>query len=662
MTNINLYESTEINFTHNGLIVLGDCKTAFVEEKLNDAYEVELEYPVDPRGKWQYLVEGNIIKASGQLFRIYHKEKTIAGIKVNARHIFYDLLDNFVEEAEIGNLNGAGALSAILSNTQYSHGFTSTSDVTGSQTYTIDKQNPVEAIMGEDGVISRYGGELERNNFIINLHQSRGLDRDVLISYGKNIVGIEETLDMDNVVTRLMPVGKDGLLLTAKYLDSSKINNYPHPIIKKVDFSDCETQNDLEEAGQAYLDQYDTPLANYVIDLIELTKTEEYKNYAILETCYMADTVTVRHTKLGIDIKAKVIRIKKNLLTNRIEEVELGSFRPNFAESINTSINTIVNQQVQDKSDLQAAIELATSLINSALGGYVVKRNGELLIMDTEDINTATNVWRWNINGLGYSSTGYNGPYALAMTMDGKIVADFITTGTLSAALIKTGVLTSFTGKITIALDDEILNIGNKIIYDGETDEVTFAETVALAWANISDAMGNKLTYIDGNGIYTGTLIAQQIYGLLLEAVTIKAGKILGSAGNPNILLFGDNGGSIDTTTDAGTGLQAMRMKPGMTSPAEYCGYPEVLENGEHYFYTNDGSGSPFAKLKLDGWYFGNSRIGAPDDVDIVYDAGGTGFTVTIDGVEEEWTWTKDGSGRITQLSGASGRTINVTY
>ncbi len=546
---INLYESTETDFSYNGLVVLNDCKAVFVEEMLNDKFELELEYPIDKRGKWQYLIEGNIIKVDGQLFRIYYKEKTLSGIKVSARHIFYDLLDNFVESCNIGNLNGAGALNAILSNTQYVHDFSSLSDIEVSNTYAIDKQNPVEAIMGNSGVISKYGGELVRDNFTIRLYQSRGMDREVLVSYGKNIIGIEESLDMGSVVTRLMPIGNNGLLLSEKYLDSSLISNYPHPIVKAIEFMDCETADDLRSIGQTYLSQNDKPLVNYKVDFIELSKTVEYADYAILETVYIGDTVTVRHSKLGIDLKCKVIRIKKNELTNRIEVVELGSFKPNLATSINSSIATIMTQQAQNKSDLQTAIDNATSQINSALGGYVVKRNGELLIMDTEDINTATKVWRWNQGGLGYSGTGYNGSFRTAITADGHIVADFVDTGELTASIVKTGALTSKTGKISIGLDDEVLNIGGKITYDGATGQVSFDSSVVFSWGSVTDKpdfapsnadntetqiVGNGFTKIGNNYVYTGTLTAEQVNAILIQGVTITALNELAIRGHAN--------------------------------------------------------------------------------------------------------------------------------
>ena len=456
------------------------------------------------------------------------------------------------------------------------------SDIDVSNTYAIDKQNPVDAIMGSDGIISRYGGELVRDNLTIRLYQSRGLDRDVLISYGKNVIGINETIDISSVVTRLMPIGKDGLLLPEKYLDSSLISNYPHPIVKAIEFNNCETTADLRIAGQTYLSQNDKPLVNYKIDFIELTKTVEYANYSILETVYMGDTVTVRHSKLGIDLKFKVIRIRTNALTNRIEEVELGSFKPNLATSINNAIASLSNQQAQDKSDLQQAIDNATSQINSALGGYVVKRNGELLIMDTEDVSTATKVWRWNEGGLGYSGTGYNGPYRTAITADGHIVADFMDTGSLNASIIKTGTITSKTGKLSIGLDDEVLNIGGKIVYDGATGQVTFAPSVVLSWNNIGDKpafapsnadntagalLGNGFTKIGSNYVYTGTLTAEQINAIAINGITITAVDELAIRGhadtnlgvNPKLVwqcADSDGTSSIrNTPTNAGGGI-----------------------------------------------------------------------------------------------------------
>lgn len=491
-----LYDSEETTFTSNGLVVLSDAISCTITEEFNGAYFLEMEYPLDERGKWQYLLEGNIIKADGQLFRIYHKVKTLNGIKINARHIFYDLLENILEDVRPTGLSGYGALDWILTRTQYAHPFTSMGDVGGINTKYFVRKNPVDAIMGTDGILSTWGGELVRDNFLIKLLGARGLDRGVLVAYGKNIQGIEETLDTSGICTRLMPIGKDGLLLTEKYIDSPYIGNYPSPKIKVVEFSECETETTLRSTATAYMvnSKIDIPQFNYSIDFLELSKTEEYKNYAVLERVYMADTATIKHSRLSIDLKAKVIKTTKNVLADRLEKVELGSFKPNLATGINNAIQEVRREITNNNSFLQLAIENATTLLTTALGGYVVKRDGELLIMDTEDPMTATKVWRWNVNGLGYSSTGINGPYGLAMTMDGHIVANFVDTGVLNAGIIKAGILKSFNNLSWINMDTGTFDLAGKVTFDGTTFTIN-AAAVKLAVGQIG---GNNL-FKDGS-------------------------------------------------------------------------------------------------------------------------------------------------------------------
>ena len=443
---INVYDSKSTVFTNNGLVVLSDCISALITEELNGLFELELTYPLDERGKWKYLLEGNIIKANGQLFRIYHKVKNLKEIKINARHIYYDLLDNFIENGVLSFTSGGNALNYVLANTQYLHSFTDTSDIGGSQNIDFTHKNPVEAITL---IINTFGGEIVRNNYSIALMGVRGLDRGVLVAYGKNIQGIEETLDMDGLCTRLMPIGKDGLLITEKYVDSPFINNFSHPKIKVQEFTDIENETDLRATAISYMtnNKIDIPQFNYKIDFLELSKTEEYKNYAVLERVYEGDTVTVKHSKLNINLKAKVIKTTKNDLTKRIEKIELGSFKDNIATSINNSIQEIKKEIIVVKSEYQKAIENATDLITGAKGGNVVTRYNEagqpyeMLIMDTTDVNTAMDVWRWSQGGFGHSSTGINGPYDVAITQDGSIVASFITALTISGEQIIGGLI-----------------------------------------------------------------------------------------------------------------------------------------------------------------------------------------------------------------------------
>lgn len=532
---IKLYESTETDFSKNGLRVLSDCKSAYTEERLNGTYEYTLEYPLDDSGKWKYLLEDRIIKNNdGQLFRIYHKVKTLAGIQVNARHIFYDLMDNFLDDVRPTDLSGAAALDWILTHTQYAHSFVTEGDLGGSNTKYFIRKNPVEAILGSDGIIDNWGGELKRDNFNVGLYNEIGADRGVLVAYGKNIQGIEEVPVTNVIATRIMPVGKDGLLLTEKYVDSPYINNFPHPKIMDVEFPDIETEAELRTAATNYFmeTQCDIPLANYKIDFLELSKTEEYKNYAILERVYLGDTVTVKHCRLEINLKCKVIYIKKNDLTGRVEALEMGDFKPNFATSYK-NLNTATNNKIDTaKSDLQNSIDDATELLNTALGGYVLKRKGELLIMDTEDPDTAVYVWKWNVNGLGYSSTGYNGDFNIAITADGHICADFITTGVLNAMLIKTGILKSSDGSTWINMDDGTFNFGNgRLTFNGTDFELDYSGTELAS--NLDGINGNLNTinnfirFVEGNIILgeVGNAITLKIQNDRISFITGQDGS-----------------------------------------------------------------------------------------------------------------------------------------
>ena len=236
---INLYDSKETNFNNNGIVVLNNCISCSVAEELNGTYELTLEYPLDKQNKWQHLTENSIIKADKQLFRVYHKTKKLSSILVNCRHIFYDTMDNFVEDVNLVDVTGMAAMNYLTTHTQYAIGFTVLCDISESASYTSAPKNVVESIMGTGGIIELFGGELVRDNFSIKLLGARGIDRGVLISYGKNIQGIQEDLDMDGLCTRMYVTGtavNNSKIILPDYVDSPLINNYPHPKIKAMDF------------------------------------------------------------------------------------------------------------------------------------------------------------------------------------------------------------------------------------------------------------------------------------------------------------------------------------------------------------------------------------------------------------------------------------------
>ncbi|MED2933428.1 phage tail spike protein [Bacillus wiedmannii] len=455
-----LYEKNTIDFTNNGICFLKDTIIAEVSETLNGSFELYMEYPVSG-AKCNEIQEERIIKAETpegpQPFTIHRcVKKNMSTVKIYARHIFYDLFENLIEDTNIVEQTGVGALDQLLKKTQYPHPFKVVCDISRKNNSRIVRRNPVEAILDpqeDNSFVNRWGGELVRDYFDIKMYQQRGTDRGVTIEDRKNLIGFESDVDFDAVVTRIMPKGADGLLLPEKYVDSPLINNYSRPKIRVIEFSHIKAQKEgenkedalpLEEAYKALRaaakskftdEKIDTPPANYKVDFVELSKTEEYKDYAVLERVYLADTVRVKHSKLGVDIQAKAISYVFNVLTEKYKDLNLGSYKKSFLDKVNDISKITDGIGEMEESVLQQAKDHATSLINSGFGGHVRVYPERVLIMDTDSEKTAKKVWQWNLNGLGYSSTGINGPYGTAITKDGRIVADFITAGTLNAAL-----------------------------------------------------------------------------------------------------------------------------------------------------------------------------------------------------------------------------------
>ncbi|WP_306692835.1 phage tail spike protein [Bacillus cereus] len=485
---ITLYKPNETDFTHNGIGVLDKhIYSATVEEELNGLFVFNFNYPLfAPYGT---KIDGmNIIKVptpdGDQLFRVVTPKVSMGEIKAVCYHIFYDLTENLIEDIFIQPTNGSAAMARLSSGCQYKHPFTFYSDVTNISTARIVRKNPVEAMLDtsqDNSFVNRWGGELKRDNFDVKMLKNRGDNRGVVIRHKKDLLGYEGSVDWKSPTTRIMPQGFDGLLLPEKYVDSPLINKYPYPRIRVIEFNHIKAAigknaNDedalpLEEAykrlRQAAKDMFDIqmvdqPKATYKVEFQELSQTEEYKEYKILQRVWMGDIVTVKHEEDGIDIQAKVIAYKYDPIKKEYINVTIGNFKESF-----TDVTGKVDQIQQDLSNmpgslLDAAKENATKLINSGFGGNVRVYPDRILIMDTKNEMTASKVWQWNINGLGYSSNGVNGPFEIAMTKDGRIVADFITTGVLNGNLIRGGEITGTT--LRTANDSNYVSISKQFI------------------------------------------------------------------------------------------------------------------------------------------------------------------------------------------------------
>lgn len=463
---INIYDKNSTKhdiFNSNGIQTLDDiCIFAEITEILNGTYELEAEFKFDENEKYKDILEERLIRINDvygeQVFRIYDIYKTTNSIKVYARHIFYDTNDLFLEDVRPDTKDGNLALEHILSNTTTKHEFNSISNISDINTAYYIRKTVLDALMNVDNCfLKRWGGELDRSNpYIIKINDRIGTDRGVEIRSGKNLTGFEEHINLDSVVTRVYPIGYDGITIPEKYIDSPLIDKYSNiksieykfediKVVEESEDSD-ETPVTLEQAQEKLRfetnklfneENIDKIKAEYIVDFVDLSETEEYKQFKNLEQVWLGDTVSVYVKELDLNISVRVIERIYRPLENRHKEIKLSNYTEVKKSEINKVFDKIDEILTSKDNWLEDAKEHATDLIHNGIkNSHVLVRKNEILIMDTPDPNTATKVWRFNQGGLGYSSTGYNGEYGLAMTMDGAIVADFITVGKLKGNII----------------------------------------------------------------------------------------------------------------------------------------------------------------------------------------------------------------------------------
>lgn len=504
---ITLHESNDdIENTYNlGIGSLFEALSCEVTEERNGEFELVMEYPIT--GKWfKELRLRRIIMAEPnpysdrQAFRIYAITKPINGIvTLNAEHISYDLSGYPVQPFKADGIQNA--LSSLVSNCAVPCPFRfSTSRLTSAQ-MNVSKPASIRSLLGgmSGSLLDIYGGEYEFDNYDVKLENERGADRGVSIRYGKNLTDLKQEENCSSVYTGVYPFWyseQDGLFQLSEKIVSAP-GTYDFTRIYPLDLSQEWVEKPTEEQIRSKTESYikanniGVPKVSLTVSFIQLAQCEEYHNYALLERVHLCDTVSIEFAELGVSAKAKCIKTVYDAITRKYKSIELGEARSNLSSTISSQ-----NQAIQEnisKTFMQQAIENATKLISGGLGGYVIIHSStggnhpdEILIMDTDDINTASKVWRWNKGGLGYSSTGYNGPYALAMTQDGQIVADFITTGTMSASLINGGVLNI--GGLDDA--DGIIYVKDgdgKILVTLDKNGISLTNGCTISWNNVSD-------------------------------------------------------------------------------------------------------------------------------------------------------------------------------
>ncbi|MDD3002073.1 MAG: phage tail protein, partial [Candidatus Riflebacteria bacterium] len=374
----------------------------------------------DEWGKWEKIEKERIIFASTprgkQPFRIYYVNPTLDGIKVNARHIFYDLLDNLCPSLNVSGTPQA-VLNAIKGAFAYSMDFIFETDMTGTGTIILNKENPITALLSTDedaySFVKAFGGEILRDGFTVSMKPSIGQDRGVAIRYGKNLVGLDVSEDISDVATRIYAYGKDGVAMSGAYRDSPYIDSYANPKIYVFEDSSL-AYSQLPGAVQELFDGgCDLPKVNIKADFQMLSKTEEYKEYAILEEVQLGDVVTVSNTKMGFHKKAQVISYEWDCLLEQYNEVELGDFVADLTSSVTNG-----------KKSLTSATSASTEVkqVYGLISGKVtINAEGLYICVDGTSTADATKVFHFGSYGLRFSSTGVNGSYATIIDAAGNL-------------------------------------------------------------------------------------------------------------------------------------------------------------------------------------------------------------------------------------------------
>lgn len=446
------------DYTKDGYGALSGCTTLTCVGEINGEVTLTGSVPLS-RPNTDYVVNNNIIKVKindtqdPQILRLYNVKKSMKDglVTFNAEPIANDIRGGFLPKVKTDGGTAANAMAQLASEAipPIPDRFSFASDKENLATVELERVSVLQALGGVEGsVLQKFKGEYEKDNHTIKLLKRLGNDHKIKIIYTKNLTGLDIEVDTQGIVNGIYPYAKiegsedDELLeVDGKVVFFEK--RYDAGIITAVDFSNDkpETQADLLKLANDYLSSngsINEPTVSAKVDFILLNKQPRYKDFVNMETVGLGDGVDVYHPKLATDMHARVVKYEYNCLTEQYNKLEIGSVKSNFLDQIANQISE-QGKETDDKLGLleKAQNEVSDLIKNPAEGHVVVYPSlsdpQEILIMDTTDVNTATKLWRWNSSGLGYSKSGYNGTYETAMTKDGQIVADMITTGVLRA-------------------------------------------------------------------------------------------------------------------------------------------------------------------------------------------------------------------------------------
>ena len=477
---IKIFNATDTDFKTAGNIIINPLHCHEIKKKSLNGWYIEVEIPI----KYKEYIEADklcVVKTKSKLkpqaFRINDSiTYTNRKIKFTAEHVMFDSRRYVLLDVRPTNLNGQNGLKYVNERTDKTSPFSIVSNVENVSTAYFIRKTLLESWQVFE---ERWGGVFEADNWDISFKQSIGKDNGETIAYGKNMQGFEIFEDWSNVCTKILPVGYDGLLLPEKYLESE--TQYEISYTKIVDFqTDLEAEEqtetnllvELRNNASKYLEENCIPKVSYTV------------NSNVNNDLEIGDTIKVLHP--FVNIFTEVLEYEYDLISEKVKSLTFGNYTRDVKTKFNNIKNTIETIK-QTVSKQEITIKEQTNLINSLnKNGYVYIDDNEILILDQLPKEKAKNVWRFGLGGIGFSSKGYEGPFEIAITMDGKINADFITTGTMAVDRIE--------GLANFITDTSASIAAIELQQDSITTKVSSLEKTTVNKVQVQYALGDTST------------------------------------------------------------------------------------------------------------------------------------------------------------------------
>ena len=533
-----LFEPSDTVFNSNGIGRLSDAISCKVKEARNGAFELNMVYPLNGV-HFKDLVKSGIIygkpsaRRGNQAFTIEKISRPINGrVSILARHIRNRMGLIPVSPFSAGSLSAA--LAAFKTNAAEACPFTLSADFESSSSYAVPVPTAMLSYLGgqRGSVLDVYGGEWEFDNWSAILHRNRGQDNGYRIMYGKNLVDLKQEESILNTYTGIYPYwqSKETMVtLPEKVVHSAAAANWPYQRTVVKDFTEefvnAPTVAQLRSYTESFIQRNEIgkPSVSLSVKWVNAQDTPEYK--ALLQSNVdLCDTVEVYFSALGVSTKAKIIEYEWDMLQERYDSLEIGDRRETLALTIEEQLKTI--SMLPTKEQLNSTVDRATGVLNSGRRGHVIiNRNAEgwaneILFLDNENLSAARNVLRINMAGIGFSSTGYQGPYYQSWTMDGHF---------------------SLGGVNNAYGDFQILDGSGNPLGEWDKDGLKFYDTAQRILMLLNHS-GLFLRDVNGNTVAQMTADGLNIYKGTISGVTIDIarGNDIGLYCDGTVFKFGD--------------------------------------------------------------------------------------------------------------------------